>query len=471
MDLEGSLLAEHAAADVAAAADATPPAIVVRDLSKVYQIYDRPEDRLKQSLFRHRRQYYREFWALRDVSLEVPRGSTVGIIGHNGSGKSTLLQLICGTLRPTRGEVTVRGRVSALLELGSGFNPEFSGRENVYLNSAILGLSRTETDALMEEIIRFADIGDHLEQPIKTYSTGMVMRLAFAVAISVNPDILVVDEALAVGDEAFQRRCMSRIEALKKGGATILFVSHSANQVVDICDRAVLLDHGEMLYDGAPRRAVNFYHRLVYTPADKATDFREALRKARRGEAPLPDERAAATAADPADIPADPDEITDYYNPGLMAQSITEYESRGARINDVRITTTDGRRVNMLVTGRRYVLTYKVKMAEAAWSVAAGTRIKMLTGVELGGASTIHTPRMIEYVEAGSVLSVTHEFECRLTEGTYFVNAGVSALIEGERHWLSRMVDVAMFMVLPDKRGRYSNGPVDFAFDSQAQIL
>ena len=448
-------------------------AIAIRDVSKVYQIYSRPEDRLKQALFRHRRQYFKEFWALRGINFAIERGSTVGIVGHNGSGKSTLLQIICHTLRPSAGLVEVNGRVSALLELGSGFNPEFSGRENVYLNSAILGLDRAETDRLFDEIAEFADIGPHLDQPTKTYSTGMVMRLAFAVAISVKPDILVVDEALAVGDEAFQRRCMARIEAIKKKGATILFVSHSAAQVVELCDRAILLDHGELLYDGPPRRAINFYHRLLYTPADRRAAFRESLLAARRGEEPLPDERAgaAAAAADVIATVAEADaELEDHFNPGLVPKSATIYESRGARILNVRITTQDGRQVNVLMSGRRYAIRYRVEMESAGWGIAVGTRIKTVTGVELGGATTLNTPRVLDCVEAGTVLEVTHEFECRMMDGTYFLNAAVSGLIDGERHWLSRQVDVAMFMVLP-VRGRCSNGPIDFVFDSRADAL
>ncbi|HYG88460.1 MAG TPA: ABC transporter ATP-binding protein [Azospirillum sp.] len=447
-------------------------AITVRDVSKVYQIYNRPEDRLKQSLLRHRRRYYQEFWALRGVGFEIERGSTVGIVGRNGSGKSTLLQIICGTLQPTAGDVVVQGRVSALLELGSGFNPEFSGRENVYLNSAILGLSRAETDALFDEIAAFADIGPHMEQPTKTYSTGMVMRLAFAVSIAVKPDILVVDEALAVGDEAFQRRCMARIEAIKKTGTTILFVSHSANQIVDLCDRAILLDHGELLYDGPPRRAINFYHRLLYTPAGKHEAFREALLTSRRTGAPLPDEQAAPAAALPmtAEEAAPDAELEDYFNPGLVPKSTTVYESLGARIRDVRITTPDGRRVNMLLTGRRYVIRCRVELEVEAWGIAVGTRIKTLTGVELGGSTTLNTTRMLDHAAAGTVLEVTHEFDCRLMDGTYFINTGVSALVEGERKWLNRLVDIAMFMVLP-VQGVCSNGPIDFSFDSRAQPL
>ncbi len=457
----------HAVQTVAAAgAEASPLAIRLNHVSKIYQIYKRPEDRLKQSLFRHRRRYYQEFWALRDISLTVERGHTVGIVGRNGSGKSTLLQIICGTLRPTGGELQVNGRVSALLELGSGFNPDFTGRENVYLNSAILGLSRAETDELFDEIAAFADIGSYIEQPISTYSTGMVMRLAFAVAISVRPDILVVDEALAVGDEAFQRRCMARIEALKDRGATILFVSHSANQVVDICDRAILLDRGELLYDGQPRRAVNCYHRLLYTPAATVSDFRDSLLEARRSGVEPMEERVASGEELAADPIGSPDE--EHYNPDLVPKSTVSYEARGAHIRDVRITTPAGQPVNMLVTGRRYQIRFHVDFTESAWQVAAGTRIKTITGVELGGASTIHTDRMIEHVRAGTRLEVSHEFECRLMDGTYFINAGVSSLNEGERAWMHRQVDASMFMVIP-ARGHYSNGPVDFAFDSRAE--
>lgn len=445
--------------------------IQVSGLSKVYQIYDRPENRLKQSLFGRWRRYYREFWALRGVDLTIRRGETIGIIGRNGSGKSTLLQIICGTLQPSAGTIAVDGRISALLELGSGFNPDFTGRENVYLNSAILGLSRAETDAIYQEIVDFAGIGEHIDQPTKTYSSGMVVRLAFAVAIMVKPDILVVDEALAVGDEAFQRRCLARIAAIRESGATILFVSHSANQIVDICDRAVLLDGGEVMYDGAPRRAINLYHRLLYSAPDKRAAFRSALAEAFKSGGLLPDERedgvegmggegTAATAA-----AQDQDQVEDYENPGLVARSSTIYEPRGARLSDLHITSLDGRRVNMLIAGRRYIIRVRLDVTEDAWSLAVGTQIKTVTGVIMGGASTASTPRMIDHVTAGSVFDIAHEFECRALDGTYFVNAGVSALVGGERLWLHRLVDAGVFAVVPGPR-LYSNGPFDFAFDS-----
>lgn len=235
------------------------PVIAVRNVSKIYRIYDRPEDRLKQMLTRGRREYGREFWALRDVSFSVQRGETVGIIGRNGSGKSTLLQIITGTLAPTAGEVQVQGRVAALLELGSGFNPEFTGRENVFLNGAILGFTREQIAQRFDEIAAFADIGEFIEQPVKLYSSGMLVRLAFAVQACVEPDILIVDEALSVGDIFFQQKCYRRIEELREQGTSILFVSHNMGDVRQFCRRAIFLQHGEIVFAGGASDAVAQY--------------------------------------------------------------------------------------------------------------------------------------------------------------------------------------------------------------------
>lgn len=242
-------------------------AIRVQNLSKCYQIYDTPRDRLKQFVLpRLRRmmgkapeQYFREFWALKNVSFEIKKGETVGIIGRNGSGKSTLLQLICGTLFPTCGSVETNGRIAALLELGSGFNPEFTGRENVYLNGAVLGLSKEEIDMRFDAIATFADIGDFIEQPVKTYSSGMFVRLAFAIQANVDPEILIVDEALAVGDAYFVHRCMLRFNELQKSGTTILFVSHDANSVRNLCSRAIWLVDGSVMDEGNSSKVVDAY--------------------------------------------------------------------------------------------------------------------------------------------------------------------------------------------------------------------
>ncbi len=238
-------------------------AIRANRLSKHYHLYDRPQDRLKQFLFRNRR-YFREFQALHDVSFEVMPGEVLGIVGRNGSGKSTLLQLVCGTLAPTGGEIAVTGRIAALLELGAGFNPEFSGRENVYLNAAILGLTKAETDSRFESIVEFSGIRDFIDQPVKTYSSGMYVRLAFSVATSVDPDILVIDEALSVGDGEFSRKSFDRIMGLKAAGKTILFCSHSLYQVEAICDRAIWLDSGRIMAAGRAQDVVRQYQDTLF---------------------------------------------------------------------------------------------------------------------------------------------------------------------------------------------------------------
>jgi lipopolysaccharide transport system ATP-binding protein len=246
-------------------------AIKVENLSKCYHIYDQPRDRLKQMILPRLqrgvgmppRQYFREFWALKDVSFEVKKGETVGIIGRNGSGKSTLLQLICGTLNPTSGSIQTTGRIAALLELGSGFNPEFTGRENVYMNGAVLGLSRAEIDSRFDEIAAFADIGDFIEQPVKTYSSGMMVRLAFAVIAHVDADILVIDEALAVGDAIFTQRCMRFLRQFMQKG-TVLFVSHDTAAVTNLCQKAILLNRGAVIASGTAKRVVEKYLELNY---------------------------------------------------------------------------------------------------------------------------------------------------------------------------------------------------------------
>ncbi len=250
-----------------------PPLIRAESLSKCYHLYERPADRLWQLLRGHRRRYYREFWALRETSFEVARGEALGLVGRNGAGKSTLLQLICGTLTPTGGAIEVDGRVAALLELGAGFNPEFTGRENVFLAASIMGLSTAEIEARFEQIVEFSGIRDFIDQPVKTYSSGMYVRLAFSVATSVDPVVLVVDEALAVGDGQFARKSFDRIMALKKAGTTILFCSHSLYQVEAFCDNVLWLEQGRTMMLGKPQDVVQRYTQFLaegQTPAQES---------------------------------------------------------------------------------------------------------------------------------------------------------------------------------------------------------
>jgi len=234
-------------------------AIKINNVSKKYHIYDAPIDRIKQKIFSRGKKYYKEFKALDDISFEVKKGETVGIIGRNGAGKSTLLQMICGTLMPTQGDIEIAGRVTALLELGAGFNPEFTGRENVYLNATLLGLTKHEIDEKYDRILEFADIGEFINQPVKTYSSGMYVRLAFSIQANLEPDVFIVDEALAVGDAYFVQRCMHRFNELKKNGTTILLVTHDANAVKKHCERAIWIDEGSMRMEGESSDVVDLY--------------------------------------------------------------------------------------------------------------------------------------------------------------------------------------------------------------------
>src|SRR5256714_2489737 len=260
-------------------------ALRVHDVAKQYRTYARPGDRLKESLTRGRLRRHKAFWALHNISFELDKGDIVGIIGPNGCGKSTLLQIIAGTLEPTHGEVWHEGRISALLELGAGFDPEFTGSENVFMNASLLGLSRRETEALFPQIERFAEIGDFLYQPVKTYSSGMYVRLAFAIASSVEPDILIIDEALAVGDAVFQHRCLRRIKELHERGTTVLFVSHDAAAVRALCSRAILMNHGRIVSEGEPAEVLNRYQKIVMERERAFQAETEALSDAASAEA------------------------------------------------------------------------------------------------------------------------------------------------------------------------------------------
>lgn len=424
-------------------------AIKVQNFSKCYQIYNQPHDRLKQSLYprlqrlagKQPTQYYREFWALKDVSFEIKKGETVGIIGRNGSGKSTLLQMICGTLNPTSGSIQTHGRIAALLELGSGFNPEFTGRENVYMNAAVLGLSKEETDARFDDIVAFADIADFIEQSVKTYSSGMVVRLAFAVAINVDPQILVVDEALAVGDELFQRKCFSRIQAIKDGGATVLFVSHSATHIIELCDRAILIDSGEKLVEGVPKFIVSQYQKLLYAPSDK----RELIRQQSREEARLNIEVESSLAVVP-DTP-DPD---DFYDSSLKPESTTKFDLSGAEIQAVDLFTVHGEKVNVLTRGRSYTYSYQVKFLQPAQKVRFHMAIRTISGLFLGGGfSASEFADSIRHVEMHQVINVNFSFTCHLNPGTYFMNAAVFGVIDRDEITMGRVVDALAFRVMP----------------------
>lgn len=394
-------------------------AIRASNLSKCYQIYDTPRDRLKQFIIPRLRRltgqapglYFREFWALKDVSFEVKRGETVGIIGRNGSGKSTLLQLICGTLSPTNGSVDTNGRIAALLELGSGFNPEFTGRDNVYMNAAILGLSKEEIDERYEEIVRFAGIGDFINQPIKTYSSGMVVRLAFAVNIVSQPNIMIVDEALAVGDMAFQAKCMTALTRLQENGSTILFVSHDVGAVKSLCSRAVYLESGSVKMIGKAPEVAELYIRTM----------REEMNVENRGLASeSPAYKMGSQAVE-----------NNHVNFGGMMKRSQDFESRvssfrygsgGARITYVELLDMNDQLVNSVNFNQEVkIVVYLEVHEELTLAVSYGImddKKNLITG---GGLRIIGMP----FIEAKGrdQYVVTFKTKLPLAEGNYAVMA------------------------------------------------
>lgn len=431
-------------------------------LSKTYALYDTPQDRLKQSLWRGRRTYYREVRALHDVSFEVQRGESVGVVGRNGSGKSTLLQILAGTLMPTAGSAYVDGAVAALLELGAGFNPDFTGRENVQLNAAVLGLSREQIRERFDSIASFANIGPFIDRPLKTYSSGMFLRLAFATAAHADPQILLIDEALAVGDEAFQRKCYAHLQEMKERGTTILFVSHSATTIVELCDRALLLENGERLLAGAPKAVIARYHSLVYAPPDQAPRIRDELRAldAARDPELHPEEGAGDSSAGRGE------RRTAQYDPALRPESTVHYDSQGARIRNVRLLDESGEPANVLVRGAPYFLQYEVAFDKPASRVRFGTLITNVSGVEICGLQSHVQGFGVERIEAGERFAIRLRFCNRLLPGVYFARAGCTGLVGGEEIFLHRVIDALMFRVLPERSlpvfgiADLSDGPV-----------
>lgn len=436
--------------------------ISLKGVGKAYNIYARPEDRLKQMLFRHKR-YFDLFWALKGIDMTVTRGETVGIIGSNGSGKSTLLQIIAGTLQPTAGTVDVRGRVAALLELGTGFNPEFSGRENIFLNASILGLAQAEIESRFDRIAAFADIGQFIERPVKTYSSGMYARLAFAVAINVEPDILIVDEALAVGDEAFQRKCYARIRAIRDAGTTILFVTHAVGIVVELCDRAYLLDQGENILTAAPKIAAAQYQKLSYAPAHRREIIRREILEGYTAM-PLPIATPEEAATSPAPV------IESSLQEGLVSASTIAYPENGAAIRNIRILNQLDIPVNILVAGEVYRYAYEVDFTETASDVYFGMLIKTVSGVEVGGIGSHRWGRSEALVQKSTRAEVAFWFRAALQPGTYFGSAGVYGRTIDNVLALHRIVDAIMFRVIPPDEPWTISGIVDLSHSPKCEV-
>lgn len=411
-------------------------AISVNNVSKSYRVYPSPRERLKELLHPFGKKYHRDFWALTDISLEIEEGESVGIIGRNGSGKSTLLQVICAILPPTKGEVSTKGRISALLELGAGFNKEFSGRDNVFLQGSIMGIPRKEMQERFDDIAAFAEIGHFIEQPVKTYSSGMYIRLAFAVAINVNPDILIVDEALAVGDAMFQRRCYKKIEEFKEKGKTLIFVTHGPDLIIRLCDRALLLDKGKAVAFGKSKDVVNVYTKLL-------AEAEEAYLKQLKGK------HKKITSV------SKPQEDERLQNPeDGKGEKVREYRigTGDAEITDVKMLNKAGESVRVLEKGEECTVRFVAHFNEDVNNPATSMNFKTLTGIVITGAHSLLDP-----IRKGSILTSEFKFKVPMNPGSY----SLTVVIEDHPATHRRHVDLRRDVMVLRVYGEPTVGLVD----------
>ena len=400
-------------------------AIHASQISKVYKLYHKPSDRIKEALGLSRKKLYKEHYALREVDLSIRQGETVGIIGTNGSGKSTILKIITGVLNPTHGELTVNGRISALLELGAGFNMEYNGIENIYLNGTMMGFSKKEIDAKLADILEFADIGDYVYQPCKTYSSGMFVRLAFAVAINIEPEILIVDEALSVGDVFFQAKCYHKFDEFKKMGKTILFVSHDLSSIAKYCDRVVLLNKGVKLGEGSPKEMIDAYKQVLV------------------GQYPLPDEEAFLGSKG---------ETGSFDSSALgINEKALEYGTRAGEITEFYLTDKKGTKTSAIIKGESFTLHMKVKFTMDVPSPIFAFTIKNKQGTEITGTNSMVEKAFLAPIKAGEEKKITFTQNLDLQGGEYLLSLGVTGYEGDVFQVYHRLYDVLNLTVVSDK--------------------
>lgn len=400
-------------------------AIHASQITKIYKLYNKPSDRMREALGLSRRKLYKEHYALRGVDLSIRQGETVGIIGTNGSGKSTILKIITGVLNPTQGELSVNGRISALLELGAGFNMEYNGIENIYLNGTMMGFSEKEIDEKLADILEFADIGDYVYQPCKTYSSGMFVRLAFAVAINIEPEILIVDEALSVGDVFFQAKCYHKFDEFKKMGKTILFVSHDLSSIAKYCDRVVLLNKGIKLGEGNPREMIDAYKQVLV------------------GQYPLPDEETDQ-------VLAAEQEESESGSLGVNDKAL-EYGTRAGEITEFYLTDKKGTKTNAIIKGEPFTLHMKVSFKENVPSPIFAFTIKDKHGTEITGTNSMVEKAFLSPVKAGEEKTITFTQNLDLQGGEYLLSLGVTGYEGDVFQVYHRLYDVLNLTVVSEK--------------------
>lgn len=413
-------------------------AIQVQDVSKIYRLYEKPIDRLKESLSLTHKSYHRDFFALSNISFQVKKGETVGIIGTNGSGKSTILKIITGVLTPTTGNVRVSGVISALLELGAGFNMDYTGIENVYMNGTMMGFTRSQMDEKLPEILEFADIGDFVYQPVKTYSSGMFVRLAFALAINVEPEILIVDEALSVGDVFFQSKCYRRMEEIRKQGTTILMVTHDMGSVIKYCDRVVLLNKGHYVAEGPAGKMVDLYKKILANQMDALEEELEEMNDFSGG-------------MDGQEV------LSEDKNQGLMKDKIsinpnrTEYGNGKAEIYDLGLFDERGNLTNLLLKGEYFEIRERIRFFDTIQAPIFTYTIKDKKGADLTGTNTMFEGADIKPVGQGDEYEVTFRQKMTLQGGEYLLSMSCTGFEQGEHTVYHRLYDIASITVISNK--------------------
>ena len=417
-------------------------AINVEHLNKMYKLYDHQKDRVRDALGLTRKKLYREHFALHDVSLSVRKGETVGIIGTNGSGKSTMLKIITGVLNPTSGNVEINGRISALLELGAGFNMEFTGIENIYLNGTMIGFSKAEIDEKLQDILDFADIGDFVYQQVKTYSSGMFVRLAFAVAINIDPEILIVDEALSVGDVFFQNKCYHKFEEFKKAGKTILFVSHDLSSISKYCDRVVLLDRGKKIGEGAPKEIIDMYKKVLVHQLDPNTDDSKSLNR------------------NPRDYSGDQGGKKLWKDRMTLNPSADSYGNGLADIVDFCCIDNSGEITNTIIKGDSFSIRVKCLFHEKISEPIIAVSFKNRMGVEITGTNTMFEKISTGEPEKVDILTATFTQDMSLQGGEYLISLGLVGYRDGEFTVYNRMYDIFSINCISSKdtTGYYDMG-------------
>lgn len=424
-------------------------AIRVRDVSKVYRLYNRQRDRLWESLGLDFKKNYKKKYALRHVDFNVRRGETVGIIGTNGSGKSTMLKLITGVLTPTEGSIEVEGRISALLELGAGFNMEYTGLENVYLNGTMLGFTKKEIDSRLQRIIDFADIGAYISQPVKSYSSGMFVRLAFSVAINVDPEILIVDEALSVGDVFFQSKCYKKFEDFRREGKTILFVSHDLSAISRYCDRAILLNQGDKVFEGTPKEALDIYKKVLVDQFHSGTgtaDGNGSGAGEADGASALSGDRTASGAEGGKDRRQMLWKDSFPVNPSLV-----EYGEKNAEIVDYALYDEGGLLTSNFLKGSIFTVKMKVRAKETVIEPIFAFTIKNLKGIEICGTNTTMEKIPVPTMNAGDEHVVTFTQRIDLQGGEYLMSFGCTGYQDGMFRVFHRLYDVISLSVVSSR--------------------